>query len=104
LEAVKKYFPPEVKYVKPEGGFYLWVELPQGVSARKVLDYALDNGVVFVSGKSFSPDDSLTGAFRIAYSNVDTGQIDEGIRIIGEGIRQAMIAKVLSYNLSFIKR
>jgi 2-aminoadipate transaminase len=90
LQAIEKYFPEGVKYVKPRGGFYIWIELPAGTSAQKVLDYALDNGVVFVLGKSFVPDDSLTSAFRIAYSNVDIEQIDKGIRIIGEGIKRAL--------------
>ncbi len=90
LEAVEKYFPSCAKYVKPKGGFYLWIELPEDISATKVLDYAIKNGVVFVSGKSFAPDDSLTNAFRIAYSNVDLHQIDRGIKVIGEGIREAM--------------
>ncbi len=90
LQAVRKYFPEEVKYVEPKGGFYLWIELPGQVEAKKVLDYALDNGVVFVLGKSFSPDDSLVNTFRIAYSNVETDEIDKAIRIIGEGIYKAM--------------
>jgi len=90
LEAIAKYFPPGVRYVRPRGGFYIWIRLPDGVSAEKVLEYALNNGVVFVLGKSFAPDDSLTSAFRIAYSNVDLDQIEQGIRVIGEGIRHAM--------------
>jgi len=90
LEAVKKYFPEGVRYVKPRGGFYLWIELPEGVNAADVLDYAVSHGVVFVLGRSFSPDESLTSAFRIAYSNVDVDQIEPGIRVIAEGIEQAM--------------
>ena len=90
LEAIEKYFPPGVKFVRPRGGFYIWIELPEGTEAAKVLDYALKNGVVFVLGKSFSPDDTLTSAFRIAYSNVDVDQIEPGIRVIGDGIRYAM--------------
>ncbi|NPA43749.1 MAG: PLP-dependent aminotransferase family protein [Chlorobi bacterium] len=90
LQAMEKHFPPGVRYVRPKGGFYVWVELPDGVPAARVLDYALENGVVFVLGKSFAPDDSLTSAFRLAYSNVDPEQIEPGIRVIGEGIRRAM--------------
>ncbi len=90
LEAVKKYFPPEVKFVEPEGGFYIWFELPPNTNAREVLEYAIDNGVVFVLGKSFDPAGKSQNTFRIAYSNVDPNDIWPGIKIIAEGIENAM--------------
>lgn len=90
LEAIEKYFPPEVKYVRPKGGFYVWLELPDGANAQKVLDYALENNVVFVLGKSFDPARRSPTRFRLAYSNVDPQNIETGIRVIGEGIRKLL--------------
>ncbi len=90
IESVKKYFPQNVKYVEPQGGFYIWFELPEGISAKQVLDYAIDNGVVFVLGKSFDPARISDNTFRLAYSNVNPNDIRPGIKIIAEGIEYAM--------------
>ncbi len=90
LQAVKKYFPPEVKYVEPRGGFYIWFELPEGSEAKKVLDYALENGVVFVLGHSFDPDRKRQNTFRLAYSNVNPEDIDKAVKIIAEGIKKRL--------------
>ncbi len=90
LKAIEKYFPEGIKFVKPQGGFYIWIELPEKVQASDVLDYGLKNGIVFVLGKSFVPDGQSGNTFRIAYSNVDIDQIEKGIKVIGSGIRYAM--------------
>jgi len=45
LESINEYFPPEVTYTHPEGGMFLWAELPGSVSSRELLDLAIKDGL-----------------------------------------------------------
>ena len=85
----------------PEGGYFLWVELPEEVDTEQLLAAASERGVVFVKG----PDFMLEGgrnALRLAYSGVTPEQIDEGVRRLGEalaahqGARAAALAAAAS--------
>jgi len=69
---------PEARFVVPEGGYFLWVELPEGSDVAALAQRAQELGVVFVKGT----DSLLEGgenAFRIAYSGVRSDQIDEAV-------------------------
>lgn len=69
-----------VTWNNPEGGFYLWVRLPSGLSARRLLDVALQERVAFVPGDAFAVTADLSGAFRFSYSSPTPDRIDEGVR------------------------
>ena len=64
----------------PEGGFYFWVRLPQTVSARALLDVALEEGVAFVPGDAFAIDADHRSALRFSISAPTPDRIDEGVR------------------------
>src|SRR5213593_2852294 len=64
----------------PDGGFYFWVRLPQTVSARALLDVALEEGVAFVPGDAFAIDADHRSALRFSISSPTPDRIDEGVR------------------------
>src|SRR5881296_1498225 len=64
----------------PEGGFYFWVRLPQTVSARALLDVALEEGVAFVPGDAFAIAADHANALRFSISAPTPDRIDEGVR------------------------
>jgi 2-aminoadipate transaminase len=64
----------------PEGGFYFWVRLPRQVSARTLLDVALEEGVAFVPGDAFAIDADHANALRFSISSPTPDRIDEGVR------------------------
>jgi len=64
----------------PDGGFYFWVRLPQGASARALLDLALEEGVAFVPGDAFAIDADHRSALRFSISAPTPDRIDEGVR------------------------
>jgi len=64
----------------PDGGFYFWVRLPQGASARALLDLALEEGVAFVPGDAFAIDADPRSALRFSISAPTPDRIDEGVR------------------------
>ena len=69
---------PEARFVVPEGGYFLWVELPEGADVAALEERAKELGVVFVKGTDFLLEGG-ENAFRIAYSGVRSDQIDEAV-------------------------
>ncbi|MCM1009324.1 MAG: PLP-dependent aminotransferase family protein [Fusobacterium sp.] len=84
MDAMDKYFPPTVKYTVPKGGMFLWVTLPDGVSALDLFPKAKEKKVVFVPGDPFYIGKKNVNAMRLNYTNADCDTIEEGIRRLGE--------------------
>jgi 2-aminoadipate transaminase len=87
VAAIQRYFPAEVKCSEPDGGMFLWARLPEGVSVMALFKVAIARKVAFVPGSAFfvEPDDRH---LRLNFSNSDEAQIEEGIRRLGEAIRE----------------
>ncbi len=86
-EAIKKYFPENVKCTYPHGGLFLWVELPEGIDARKMLMACIENNVAYVPGDSFFPASKKKNYFRLNFSYNDESVIEEGIKRLGEALK-----------------
>lgn len=84
ITAMDKYFPKTVTYTKPHGGMFLWVTLPEGVSAMELFPKALENKVAFVPGDPFYIHMKNVNTMRLNYTNADSQTIEEGIRKLGE--------------------
>ena len=84
--ALREYMPDFVKWNKPNGGFYFWLEMPQNFNSSDILVESIQNGAVFVSGKTFDPSNIKNNNLRIAFSNMNKKDIDKGIKIIAESI------------------
>ncbi len=77
---------PELRVNRPEGGYFLWATL-DGIEADALLERAEAAGVTFVEGTDFGgPPDS----FRLAYSFVSTGEIDEGVARLAAAVAVAV--------------
>ncbi len=70
----------DVRWNDPDGGFYFWVRLPRGVSARRLLEVALEEGVAFVPGDAFAIARDHSEALRFSISGPTLDRIDEGVR------------------------
>jgi len=88
IECIGKYFPDNIKYTRPEGGLFTWVELPENISSRTILDTCIEKKIAFVPGDSFFPNGGKENTFRINFSNMPEEKIDAGLRMIGEVIRE----------------
>lgn len=88
MEAIDRYFPPTVKYTRPHGGMFLWVTLPEGVSAMSLFPKALEKGVAFVPGDPFYTGIRNTNTMRLNYTNADSETITEGIRRLGDLLKE----------------
>jgi DNA-binding transcriptional MocR family regulator len=84
IKAIEDHLPEGVKFVKPEGGLFTWVEMPEGIDARAVLTRAIEKGVAFVPGDAFYPNGGHENTLRLNFSNTPPEKIKEGIRMLGE--------------------
>jgi 2-aminoadipate transaminase len=80
LEALERDL-PDVRCSRPEGGYFLWLDLPESVDAGELLTRAEAAGVTFVRGADFFPPASGLGrsAARLAFSYVSPDEIREGV-------------------------
>ena len=76
---------PGVRFTEPDGGYFLWVELPEDVDVDKLLPAAAERGVAVVKGSDFLLEGGKH-ALRLAYSAVTVGEIDEGVRRLAEAV------------------
>ncbi len=88
MDAMDKYFPATVKYTRPHGGMFLWVTLPEGVSAMSLFPRALEKKVAFVPGDPFYIGMENTNTMRLNYTNADCETIEEGIHRLGDILRE----------------
>ena len=91
LAALDEYFPPEAVWTRPEGGFFVWVTLPQYVDANSMLAEALDHGVIYAPGDSFFPDGKRgRNSMRLNFSYESPENIEEAIRRLSEVIEDRL--------------
>jgi len=90
LNALDKHFPPEAHWNRPEGGLFLWVTLPESVDTRKMFKRALAEKVAYVVGQAFHCDDGGRNTMRLNFSHASNEMIDEGIRRLGNVIREEL--------------
>ena len=87
IEAIKDFFPSGIQYTNPEGGLFLWVTLPEGMSSMKLFEAAIAKKVAFVPGAPFYVDRKDSNTLRLNFSGSDEATIVEGITRLGDSIR-----------------
>lgn len=90
VAAIREFFPVEMEWTEPQGGFYIWLKLPPGVDALSVLKTSMEHGAIFVVGRTFDPEGVDNNHLRLAFSNAPEATIEKGIHIIAGAIREAM--------------
>jgi 2-aminoadipate transaminase len=78
---------PDARFVTPEGGYFLWVDLPEGSDVAALERGSAERGVVFVKGTDFLLEGGES-SLRLAYSAVPPDQIVEGIARVAEAYRE----------------
>ncbi len=82
---------PEARFAPPEGGYFMWVEFPEGFSVADLEVAAKERGVIFVKGTDFLLEGGQN-TLRLAYSGVTPALIDEGISRLAEAARSVGVA------------
>jgi 2-aminoadipate transaminase len=84
LKALEKYFPDDSRWIKPEGGMFIWVTLREKMNAYDFLKQAAEQRIVFVPGKTFYAGEGGENTMRLNFTNSTAEQIEEGIRKLGK--------------------
>jgi 2-aminoadipate transaminase len=95
LNALADNFPPStgVTWTHPAGGLFLWLRLPEGLTSRALLEAAIRADVAFVPGDAFFAQPGAGARYcRLNFSNAGPAQIEEGIRRLGQAVRQMLPA------------
>ncbi len=88
LDAMAEHFPREASWTHPEGGLFLWVTLPDYIDTTDLLARAIEEHVAFVPGRAAFVDGRGGSSMRLNFSGVGKDEIREGIRRLGEVIRE----------------
>jgi 2-aminoadipate transaminase len=87
LAGLAANMPPGVHWSRPEGGFFVWVTLPEGSSTNALMPRAADQGVIFFPGSWFYPNQDVHHALRLSFSTLTEEAIAEGTKRLGAAIR-----------------
>ena len=95
LEALDKYMSdiPGVYWSKPKGGFFVWLVLPETVDCDQLFDKAVEHKVVYVRGSAFFADGQGKNTARLNFSQPKVEDIDKGIKILADVIKETMDVK-----------
>ena len=90
LDALAREFPENASWTRPQGGYFVWVDLPSGPLTADLLVEAEQAGVTFVKGSDFFPSGKDgERALRLAFSFVSPAEIAEGVERLGALVRAA---------------
>lgn len=90
IAMIEETFPADVHFTLPEGGMFLWLTLPRGLSAMSLFEAAKAQNVVFVPGHPFHVDGGGQNTLRLNFSNTDEAKIEEGMKRLAKALRGEM--------------
>ena len=90
LKTMEEEFPEGVEFTHPQGGLFTWVTLPEGIDAGEMAKKCLEKNVAYVPGASFYPNGGVYNTCRLNYSNMPEDKIIEGIKRMGEVLREEL--------------
>ncbi len=90
ISIIEETFPDEIDCLVPDGGMFLWLTLPKGMSAMELFKIAIEQNVLFVPGAPFYPDAGVENTLRLNFSNTNKANIEEGMTRLAKAVRQAM--------------
>jgi DNA-binding transcriptional MocR family regulator len=83
-DAVATSFPTECTISEPQGGFVLWIRLPEQVDGLTVHEKSIASGIALMPGTLFSPSGKLRNYIRLNCGNAWTPEIEGAVRKLGQ--------------------
>lgn len=84
-ELVSLFFPEGTRISQPQGGYFLWIQLPKGIQAERLFEESLQHGIGIVPGNAFSLQGSLyQDSIRISCANPVDSRIRSAIQTLGK--------------------
>lgn len=88
LTALDAHMPESVTWSRPDGGFFVWITLPEGIRSDALFDFAAEHGVIVFPGEWFYPGRDDHGHVRLSFSTVAEDRIGLGIERLGKALRE----------------
>jgi DNA-binding transcriptional MocR family regulator len=89
IEAIEKYFPRGTRLTAPEGGYFLWIKLPDGTDALHIQREALLEGISIAPGPIFSAQRKFSEYIRLNYGHTWCSNIDSALCMLGTIIKKS---------------
>jgi len=89
-DSMQRFFPSEVTYTQPEGGMFIWAELPRSMAAMDLFELAVRDKVVFVPGDPFYVRGKRHNTLRLNFSCSDVDTIELGIERLGKSVQKLL--------------
>ncbi|MBU2513077.1 PLP-dependent aminotransferase family protein [bacterium] len=93
VACMEQSFPESVTFTRPEGGMFLWGELPERFSTFELFEKAIKKNVAFVPGRAFHLDGKGDNTFRLNFSNSNEELIKKGIACLADVIKEYLAEK-----------
>ncbi|HXE41274.1 MAG TPA: PLP-dependent aminotransferase family protein [Azonexus sp.] len=90
IAAVERHFPAGTKVSRPQGGYFLWLELPSGVDALAVHQQALAHGISTAPGPIFSAKSEYRNCLRLNFGHPESAAQQEAIAQLGQLVAQSV--------------
>lgn len=84
LQTIGEHFPPGIRVTRPEGGYFLWIEMPESVNALEVHRRALKEKITVAPGQIFSPQQKFANFIRLNYGLTYTRQVEDAVITLGK--------------------
>jgi GntR family transcriptional regulator/MocR family aminotransferase len=88
--ALEAHLPAGSRFTRPEGGYVMWVTLPESIDSYALLAEARRAGVVYAPGQIFFPDEQRSSSLRLSVAQATPEEIERGIRALGEVAHAAL--------------
>ncbi len=91
VQAVERHFPTGTKLARPQGGYFLWLELPPHVDTLLLHQQALERGISIAPGPIFSAKREFKNYLRLNFGHPDSQRLDAAMATLGELITQQSV-------------
>jgi DNA-binding transcriptional MocR family regulator len=91
--ALRRELGESISWPTPKGGFFLWVTLPDGTDASRMIARAIEHGVIYVTGEAFYVDGSGQNTLRLSFSAPTPERIDAGVARLASTLRDERAAR-----------
>jgi GntR family transcriptional regulator/MocR family aminotransferase len=90
LAAISRHLPAEARCLPPQGGLFVWLQLPASLSANELYPVAIEEGVAFAPGSIFFPGERAQPYLRLNFAMHPPEVIEEGIRRLGRAVERLL--------------
>lgn len=90
LDCLAEHMPAGTTWTEPDGGFFVWVELPEAIDADAMLRTAADEGVTYLPGSHFFVGDGPSNGLRLSFSHATFEEMDRGVQALARATEKTM--------------